>query len=247
VSGARGQLNEVFVEVLDRVLENHIVSGDFRTAVDTNVFPDYPTIVTTPMDLAQMRRKAKAMGYDFLEDFVADARLIRDNCTSYCAERYPTLPPRADVLVSTIENHLKARKDEIKALIDEISASGETPSSSSTPGTAHLFAEDGAEFEAAAEAAAAFPFAPPPDSGVSGAEFADVSATDVAFVDDVADPLAALEPGVQFNSGDALSMAAMLDDGGMLHGGADLHSPGLASPGNPSGGDLGSPFGGNFG
>lgn len=68
-----------------RNLKKHRDAAPFLNPVDyvkLNV-PDYPNIVKQPMDLMMVDRKLNASEYASVDDFVADVRLIFNNCFKY--------------------------------------------------------------------------------------------------------------------------------------------------------------------
>ncbi|KAK9727433.1 hypothetical protein K7432_001872 [Basidiobolus ranarum] len=68
-----------------KALKRHPDAGHFLEPVDPvklNV-PDYPDIIRNPMDLKTMERKLNDCRYDIVDQFIADMRLIFDNCYLY--------------------------------------------------------------------------------------------------------------------------------------------------------------------
>jgi bromodomain-containing factor 1 len=68
-----------------RNLKKHRDAAPFLNPVDyikLNV-PDYPSIVKQPMDLMMVDRKLNASEYTSVDEFVADVRLIFNNCFKY--------------------------------------------------------------------------------------------------------------------------------------------------------------------
>ncbi|ORX83855.1 Bromodomain-containing protein [Basidiobolus meristosporus CBS 931.73] len=68
-----------------KALKRHPDAGHFLEPVDPvklNV-PDYPDIIRNPMDLKTMEKKLNDCKYDIAEEFIADMRLIFDNCYLY--------------------------------------------------------------------------------------------------------------------------------------------------------------------
>lgn len=51
--------------------------------------PDYFTIVKNPMDLGTVKSNLKSGQFDEPEEFVADLRLVFDNCILYNGENSP--------------------------------------------------------------------------------------------------------------------------------------------------------------
>lgn len=54
--------------------------------VNIEEVPDYPTVITTPMDFSTMEHKLDTNQYPNVGAFLADARLVFDNCRLYNAE-----------------------------------------------------------------------------------------------------------------------------------------------------------------
>ncbi|KAI8974697.1 Bromodomain-containing protein [Pilobolus umbonatus] len=68
-----------------RNLKKHRDAGPFLHPVDyvkLNV-PDYPKIIKHPMDLSTVDRKLNSGEYDTVEDFIADIRLVFNNCFKF--------------------------------------------------------------------------------------------------------------------------------------------------------------------
>lgn len=68
-----------------RNLKRHRDATPFLKPVDhvkLNV-PDYPTIITQPMDLQLVEKKLTSSEYATVDDFIADVRLIFHNCFKY--------------------------------------------------------------------------------------------------------------------------------------------------------------------
>lgn len=58
--------------------------------------PDYDKIISRPMDLTLIRSKAREGRYTDLDEFLFDFSLLRDNCRTYCAGKYPFLVEQAE-------------------------------------------------------------------------------------------------------------------------------------------------------
>ncbi|OAC99835.1 hypothetical protein MUCCIDRAFT_147175, partial [Mucor lusitanicus CBS 277.49] len=68
-----------------RNLKRHRDAAPFLKPVDyikLNV-PDYPTIITQPMDLELVEKKLGGSEYTTVDDFISDVRLIFHNCFKY--------------------------------------------------------------------------------------------------------------------------------------------------------------------
>lgn len=108
-------------EVLTRMMK-HEYSGPFLEPVDieTDGLYDYLEIITHPMDFATVQNKLGENNYANFHDFVADVRLIFDNCRLYNAEGC-TLYKHAEMLdalfrdlVAPIEEHLGVSQPEVR-------------------------------------------------------------------------------------------------------------------------------------
>ena len=66
----------------------HEYSEPFLRPVDYEELElyDYPEVITHPMDFSTVQHKLKEKDYKNFHDFVADVRLIFDNCRLYNAE-----------------------------------------------------------------------------------------------------------------------------------------------------------------
>ena len=59
--------------------------GFFLNPVDTNVVPDYATVIKNPMDFSTMRKKLKAHQYHRMDQVRHDFMLIVTNAKTYNA------------------------------------------------------------------------------------------------------------------------------------------------------------------
>ncbi|RKP22227.1 Bromodomain-containing protein, partial [Syncephalis pseudoplumigaleata] len=68
-----------------RQLKKHRDAWPFLQPVDPIALkiPDYPTIVKHPMDLSKVERRLTSKEYAHVNDFIADVRLIFENCYLY--------------------------------------------------------------------------------------------------------------------------------------------------------------------
>lgn len=67
-------------------LQNHAASWPFLQPVNREEVPDYYDFIKEPMDLSTMEIKIENNKYQKMEDFIADARLIFNNCRLYNGE-----------------------------------------------------------------------------------------------------------------------------------------------------------------
>jgi bromodomain-containing factor 1 len=73
--------------VVLRGLKRHKDSGPFQHPVDPIALgiPDYPKVITHPMDLSTIAKKMEQQEYKFPSGFIADVRLMISNCSTYNA------------------------------------------------------------------------------------------------------------------------------------------------------------------
>ncbi|XP_046846146.1 bromodomain adjacent to zinc finger domain protein 2B-like isoform X2 [Xenia sp. Carnegie-2017] len=64
-------------------MEKHEEAWPFLVPVNPKQFPEYYTIILSPMDFHTMKVKLRDFQYTSREDFAADTRLIFDNCNHY--------------------------------------------------------------------------------------------------------------------------------------------------------------------
>lgn len=67
------------------LLELHKEVADFLLPVDYKALniPDYPLIITHPMDISTVKQGIKASKYSLLADILTDIQLIWDNCKKF--------------------------------------------------------------------------------------------------------------------------------------------------------------------
>jgi hypothetical protein len=59
------------------------------------------------MDLGTIRRRVRSGHYQSVVDFVADVKLVRDNCYAYNASWNPGILPVADYIFQSVSESLK--------------------------------------------------------------------------------------------------------------------------------------------
>jgi len=91
------RMNRVFRRIIN-LLSLYPNSEPFARPVDTSLLPDYPSIVTNPMDLFTMIKKTNDNKYNSIEEFTIDINLIMSNCVLYCNERFPDIVKQVHVL-----------------------------------------------------------------------------------------------------------------------------------------------------
>ena len=84
---SKGSWEDWAQEVVSRMMK-HEYSEPFLRPVDYEELElyDYPEVITHPMDFSTVQHKLKEKDYKNFHDFVADVRLIFDNCRLYNAE-----------------------------------------------------------------------------------------------------------------------------------------------------------------
>lgn len=82
---ARSPEHAVMEKLLSE-LQNHTLSFAFQKPVNKDEVLDYYDVIKEPMDLSTMEHKLDTNQYPNLDAFLADAKLIFDNCRTYNAE-----------------------------------------------------------------------------------------------------------------------------------------------------------------
>ncbi|XP_031616444.1 bromodomain adjacent to zinc finger domain protein 2B isoform X2 [Contarinia nasturtii] len=70
-------------------MELHEESWPFLLPVNTKQFPTYKKIIKHPMDLSTIKKRIQDMHYKSRDDFIADVRLIFDNCEMFNEDDSP--------------------------------------------------------------------------------------------------------------------------------------------------------------
>ena len=83
ISSSRSTLK--FCTEMLKMLKKHRDAGPFLVPVDPIALgiPQYFEVIKTPMDFSTIEKKLTANEYDTFEDFVADVRLILNNCFTF--------------------------------------------------------------------------------------------------------------------------------------------------------------------
>ncbi|KAK0568064.1 histone acetyltransferase [Tilletia horrida] len=84
---------------------NHASAWPFLNPVNGDDVPDYYDVIKNPMDLSTMESKLENNQYAFIEDLVADAQLIFDNCRRYNPPASP-YAKSANKLEKFLKDHL---------------------------------------------------------------------------------------------------------------------------------------------
>ncbi|WIA13302.1 hypothetical protein OEZ85_006886 [Tetradesmus obliquus] len=73
------------------LLAKYKEADPFRAPVDWEALgiPDYPVVITHPMDLKTAREKVRAGAYKTMDEWRADIKRIWDNCRKYNGEEHP--------------------------------------------------------------------------------------------------------------------------------------------------------------
>ncbi|KAK8864466.1 hypothetical protein IAR55_001715 [Kwoniella newhampshirensis] len=90
-------------------LQNEPSAWPFVKPVDGNVVVDYYQVISNPMDLSTMEYKLENNHYESVEDFVADAKTMFDNCRSYNGEK-STYTKQANLMEKALDRILKKRQ-----------------------------------------------------------------------------------------------------------------------------------------
>ncbi|WWD17233.1 hypothetical protein CI109_101671 [Kwoniella shandongensis] len=90
-------------------LQNEPSAWPFVKPVDGNVVADYYDVIANPMDLSTMEHKLENNHYESVEDFVADAKTMFDNCRQYNGEK-STYTKQANLMEKALDRILKKRQ-----------------------------------------------------------------------------------------------------------------------------------------
>jgi hypothetical protein len=95
-------------------LMTHEMAPPFNQPVDPIALgiPDYPKIIKNPMDLGTVRNKvySRPCGYKYLSEFVADVRLVWNNCYTF-NDMQSEISQMAKILSRAFENMMKDQMD----------------------------------------------------------------------------------------------------------------------------------------
>lgn len=108
---ARVFLQDVMLGLLNTFFQMPY-SVAFHRPVSSKKFPDYPLIVSEPMDLTTIKTKARHNKYRRFEGFLGDLELMRDNCRKYNGEEH-SLTKIANSIVETARSCYECRREEI--------------------------------------------------------------------------------------------------------------------------------------
>ncbi|WWC62045.1 uncharacterized protein I303_104633 [Kwoniella dejecticola CBS 10117] len=101
--------HHVLLQLVLNDLQNEPSAWPFTKPVDGNVVADYYEVIKDPMDLSTMEYKLENNHYESVEDFVADARLIFENCRQYNGDK-STYTKQANQLEKALDKILKKRQ-----------------------------------------------------------------------------------------------------------------------------------------
>jgi len=104
-----------------KVARAHQWAHPFLTPVTEKIAPGYFAVVKRPIDLATIRDKIRAHEYKKRDDFLADLKLMVENCHRYNEARNPHLPPMADEIYTLAEQSLN-KIDQFAELEQEIAS-----------------------------------------------------------------------------------------------------------------------------
>ncbi|CAD25795.1 TRANSCRIPTION INITIATION FACTOR TFIID 111kDa SUBUNIT [Encephalitozoon cuniculi GB-M1] len=108
---ARVYLQEVMIDLLGQFFQIPY-SVAFHRPVSTKKFPDYPLIVSDPIDLTTIKTKARHNKYRKFSEFLEDLELMRSNCCKYNGEDH-SLTRIADNIVEAGYKRYNERMEEI--------------------------------------------------------------------------------------------------------------------------------------
>lgn len=96
---ARVYLQEIMLDLLNQFFQIPY-SVAFHRPVSTKKFPDYPLIVSNPIDLTTIKTKVRHNKYKKFNEFLEDLELMQNNCRKYNGEDH-SLTRIADAIVET--------------------------------------------------------------------------------------------------------------------------------------------------
>ncbi|PBK74524.1 Bromodomain-containing protein, partial [Armillaria solidipes] len=102
-----------FMEQLLRDLQDHGMAWPFQEPVKREDVPDYYDVITNPMDFKTMEHKLETHQYGSVDEFVADANSIWENCRAYNPPDsiYQKAAARLEKLVATRMAERNKRED----------------------------------------------------------------------------------------------------------------------------------------
>ena len=83
VPSAPRSTEQGIMERLIHELQSHTLAWAFQKPVSEAEVPDYHLVIKEPMDFSTMERKLDSKQYANLNEFLADAQLVFDNCHTY--------------------------------------------------------------------------------------------------------------------------------------------------------------------
>jgi transcription initiation factor TFIID subunit 1 len=122
------QIADVFHTIID-VLKQNPAAVPFLNPVDKIQFPDYRKIVAKPIDLSIIHKKIANLEYLDGDSFMKDIELMAHNAHLFCAEKFPNIPPQADLIVDLARSELK----KYEAELEEIKNAPTTPTTFTRP------------------------------------------------------------------------------------------------------------------
>lgn len=94
-------------------------SNAFHRPVSLKKFPNYAVVVKTPIDLGTIKSKIKNGTYSKYDEFVADLRLMRDNCALYNGVSH-SLTDTANLILEQSLQYYQNNVSEIKLLENQM-------------------------------------------------------------------------------------------------------------------------------
>ena len=114
---ASGATRAVLNGVLGQLVGNHHEKTlYFYRPVDPATCPDYADCISTPMNLEAITSRNRRGGYQSIEEFGVDMRLIGINCREYCTSRFPALVHIVNELMQVVKE-LLVTAAEVRAAI----------------------------------------------------------------------------------------------------------------------------------
>lgn len=111
---ARGRLNTLIGELL-KTVSSEPSAQYFLTSVSKKIVPDYYDIIRRPMDLATMKARAAAMGYQSRQELLDDIRQLVANAALYNGMAHPVYQAACE-LRKCFLSHISTLTSELEEL-----------------------------------------------------------------------------------------------------------------------------------
>lgn len=116
------------------------LSWPFRKPVAKKEYPHYYRMIAKPIDLGTIRSRAKRQIYRTLDAFLADVRLLADNCAQFNLEDHP-FTGMARQLVTEAESMAEQKKEQIEHWMADLRSHPKQPTE--VPADQSSFIESG--------------------------------------------------------------------------------------------------------